>query len=159
MFADIKAAIARARAALRRRGASSQDADDLAQDAWLRMECSLKGEAVSNPEAYLIRTAINLSIDAHRAKSVRGEEVAVDDVALVDVAPGVEALLLGRERLARVTVGLERLPERTREIFLAHRLDGRTYTDIARELGVSINAVEKHVTKATLLLTSWMEGW
>lgn len=106
-----------------------------------------------------MRTAINLSIDAHRSKRLRGEEVAIDDVPLVDAAPGVEALLLGKERLARMAVGIERLPERTREIFLAHWLDGRSYTDIARELEISIKGVEKHVAKATMLLTSWMEGW
>lgn len=159
MFDDIKSAFLRVRAALRRRGASLHDADDFAQEAWLRMEHSLKGEAVPNPEAYLIRTAINLSIDAHRSKSARGDEVAIDDLPLVDAAPGAEALLLGKERLARMTVCIERLPERTREIFLAHRLDGRSYTDIARELEISIKAVEKHVTKATMLLTGWMEGW
>lgn len=159
MFDDIKAVFARVRAALRRRGASPHEADDLVQEAWLRMKHGLRGETAPNPEAYLIRTAINLSIDAHRSRSARGEDVAIDDVPLVDAAPGVEALLLGKERLARMAVGIERLPERTREIFLAHWLDGRSYTDIARELGISIKGVEKHVAKATMLLTSWMEGW
>lgn len=114
---------------------------------------------VANPAAFLMRTALNLSIDAHRAQRAHGEEVAIDDVVLADLAPGVEDVLLGRERLARMSVCLGRLPERTRGIFLAHRLDGRSYTDIARELGISVNAVEKHVTKATLLLTCCMEGW
>lgn len=86
-------------------------------------------------------------------------EVAIEDVILVGTAPGAEALLLGRERLARMSAGLDRLPERTRSIFLAHRLDGRNYTDIGRELGISSTAVEKHVSKATLALTCWMEGW
>jgi RNA polymerase sigma factor (sigma-70 family) len=149
----------RVKRSLVRRGRSFHEAEDLVQDAWVRMASHASSESVVNPEAFLMRTAINLSIDAHRSKLLRGEEVAIDDLPLVDAAPGAEALLLGKERLARMTVCIERLPERTREIFLAHRLDGRSYTDIARELGISIKAVEKQVTKATMLLTSWMEGW
>ncbi|MBE0546401.1 MAG: RNA polymerase sigma factor [Rubrivivax sp.] len=154
-----KLTFSRVKAALRRRGRTVHEAEDLVQEAWVRMASHGANDTVVNPAAFLMRTALNLSIDAHRAKGVHGTAVAIDDVVLVDVAPGAEALLLGKERLERMTVGLGRLPDRTREIFLAHRLDGRSYTEIARELGISINAVEKHVTKATLLLTSWMEGW
>ena len=154
-----KLTFSRVKAALRRRGRTVHEAEDLVQEAWVRMASHGANKTVANPGAFLMRTALNLSIDAHRAKGVQGEAVAIDDVVLVDIAPGAEALLLGKERLERMNGGLSRLPDRTREIFLAHRLDGRSYTDIARELGISINAVEKHVTKATLLLTSWMEGW
>jgi RNA polymerase sigma-70 factor (ECF subfamily) len=154
-----KLTFSRVQAALRRRGRSVHDAEDLVQEAWVRMASHGPKDAVANPGAFLMRTALNLSIDAHRAKGTHGEAVALEDVVLVDAAPGAEALLLGKERLERMIAGIGRLPDRTREIFLAHRLDGRSYTDIAQELGISINAVEKHVTKATLMLTSWMEGW
>lgn len=150
---------ARVRATLIRRGRTVHDAEDLVQEAWIRVAGHAGREAVANPEAFLMRTALNLSIDTHRARRVQGDEVALDDVVLADMAPSVEAWLLGRERVARLGVCLSRLPERTRGIFLAHRLDGRSYSDIARELDISVKAVEKHVTKATLLLTCWMEGW
>lgn len=156
---DFKAVSSRVKRALMRRGRTVHEAEDLVQEAWVRMAAHEGGGAPANPEAYLMRTAINLSIDAHWARSLQGDEVTLDDVVLVDVAPGVEAYLLGKERLARMSVCLGRLPERTRGIFLAHRLDGRSYTDIARELDISVKAVERHVTKATLLLTCCMEGW
>lgn len=156
---DFKAVCLRIKRALMRRGRTLHEAEDLVQEAWVRMSGHSGQDPPANPEAYLMRTAINLSIDAHRARSVQGEEVALDDMVLVDVAPGVEAYLLGKERLARLSVCIGRLPARTRDIFLAHRLDGRSYSDIARELDISVTAVEKHVTKATVMLTSWMEGW
>ncbi len=70
--------------------------------------------------AYLIRTAINIGIDEYRSRSAHGEETVLDDVVVADVAPGVDAHLLGKERLERVWQCMERMPERTREIFLAH---------------------------------------
>ncbi len=156
---DIQAVLSRVRGALRRRGASWHDADDWAQEAWLRMARHLQGRAVPNPEAYLTRTAINIGIDAHRARSAHEDHTAVEELDVADAAPGVEAQLLGKERLARMRQCLERLPERTREIFLAHRVAGRTYADIGREFGISETVVGKHVVKATALLAGWMEGW
>src|SRR4051812_41485259 len=115
MFDDIKLVFSRVRSALRRRGASQHDAEDWAQEAWLRMSGHLDGRAVPNPEAYLIRTAINISIDEFRSRSAHGEETALDDSVLVDVAPSVDAQLLGKERLERMWQCMERMPERTKE--------------------------------------------
>lgn len=154
-----KVTLSRVKAALRRRGASPHDADDMAQEAWLRMSRHLDGKAVPNPEAYLIRTAINVAIDDHRARSAQGAHAVIDDVVVADAAPSVEDQLLGKERLDRMWLCLERMPDRTREIFLAHRVADRTYADIGREFGISDSVVAKHVAKAARLLASWMEGW
>lgn len=159
MIGDIKAVFCRVRSALRRRGASSHDADDWAQEAWLRMARHLKGREVPNPEAYLTRTAINVAVDAHRSRAGHDADIVVDDLVVSDMVPGLEAQLLGKERLDRMWQCLERMPERTREIFLAHRVEERTYEDIGREFGISPSVVAKHVTRAATLLAQWMEGW
>lgn len=159
MFKNIKHALSLARAAVRRRGASSQDADDWAQEAWLRMTRRLQGRVVPNPEAYLTRTAINIAVDAHRARVRVDAEAVVDELVVEDMAPGVDAQLLGKERLARTWQCLERMPARTREIFLAHRVEERTYEEIGREFGISPSVVAKHVTRASIMLSQWMEGW
>jgi RNA polymerase sigma factor (sigma-70 family) len=156
---DWRAAFARVRSALMRRGRTSDEADDLVQEAWVRLACYEKEREVVQPEAFLMRAALNLSIDAHRARVSHGEQVVIDDVELEDAAPTAEEIMLGRERMARMSVGLGRLNEKTRNIFLAHRIDGLTYQEIARQHRLSISSVEKHVAKATLIITSWMEGW
>jgi RNA polymerase sigma-70 factor (ECF subfamily) len=151
--------LARVRAALRRRGASTQEAEDLVQEAWVRLAGYEAEQAVERPEAFLMRTALNLSIDAHRMRVGRGEEVLVEDVVLVDLAPTAEETLLAKERVERLSAGLARLSETTRSVFLSHRVEGETYEAIARRHGMSISAVHKHVAKAVLQLTRWMEGW
>ena len=142
-----------------RRGRSAQDADDLVQEAWVRLACYERDQPVEQPEAFLMRTALNLSIDVHRARVNHGDEVLVEEVVLLDVAPGTEAVVLARERMVRLSVGLGRLGEKTRNIFLAHRVDGLTYQEIAKRHGLSTSTVEKHIARATLQLTTWMEGW
>jgi len=150
---------ARVRDALRRRGSSTQDAEDIVQEAWVRLVSYQRDQVVDKPEAFLMRTALNLSVDANRTRVSHGEEVVLDEVVLADEAPAVESVVLGRERMARLTQCLARLGEKNRDIFLAYRLDGLTYREIADHHGLSISTVEKHVAKATLRLISWMEDW
>jgi RNA polymerase sigma-70 factor (ECF subfamily) len=159
MVSNWAATFARVRAALIRRGRSVHDADDLVQEAWVRLACYEREQPVSKPEAFLMRTALNLSVDVHRMHVSHGEEVVLEEVVLVDGAPGAEAVVLGRERIARLSVCLNRLNEKTRDIFWAHKGDGMTYQEIADQYGLSISTVEKHIAKATLQLTIWMEGW
>ena len=142
-----------------RRGRTRHDAEDLVQEAWVRLACYARKNAVDRPEAFLMRTALNLSIDAHRASRNRGEQMLLDEVVLVDASPGAEAVLLARERVARLSECLAALDARTRKIFLSHRLDGMTYGEIARDQRLSVSSVEKHIAKAMLVLTSAMEGW
>jgi RNA polymerase sigma-70 factor (ECF subfamily) len=152
--------LARVRGALQRRGRTSHEADDLVQEAWLRLvRYEDDKQPVEQPEAFLMRTALNLSIDTHRTSSGRGEHVLLEHVVLIDTAPSMEAALLAKERMARLTQGLARLSDKTRDVFLAHRIDGLPYTEIAKLHGISVATVHNHIAKATLRLTSWMEGW
>ncbi len=159
MVSNWHAVFARVRAALIRRGRTLHDADDLVQEAWVRLACYEREQTVAMPEAFLMRTALNLSIDTHRAHVNHGEEVLLEEVVLIDAAPGAEAVVLARERMARLSLCLGRLNEKTRDIFLSHRVDGMTYRKIAQRHGLSISTVEKLVAKATLQVTTWMEGW
>lgn len=152
--------LAKVRGALQRRGRTSHEADDLVQEAWLRLvRYEDEKQPVEQPEAFLMRTALNLSIDTYRTGSVRGEHVLLEHVVLVDTAPSIEAVLLAKERMARLALGLARLSDKTRDVFLAHRIDGLPYTEIAKLHGISVATVHHHIANATLRLTSWMEGW
>jgi RNA polymerase sigma factor (sigma-70 family) len=159
MSTNWKFAFASVRAALMRRGRTMHDADDLVQEAWVRLACYERERTVIEPEAFLMRTALNLSIDAHRTRMAHGEEVLLEHVVLVDTAPGAEAVVLARERMTRLSQCVGRLNDKTRDIFLAHRVDGLSYKEIAEHHQLSISSVEKHIAKATLQVTCWMEGW
>ena len=142
-----------------RRGRTGHDADDLVQDAWVRLACYERRQTVAEPEAFLMRAALNLSIDAYRTSKNHGEQVLLDDMVLVDATPTADAILLARERIARLSECLAGLDARTCRIFLAHRVDGMSYLEIARDHRLSVSSVEKHIAKAMLVVTRSMEGW
>ena len=58
--------MAKARAVLRKRGASADDADDLVQEAFVRISSYERARSVQSREALLVKAAINLSIDQAR---------------------------------------------------------------------------------------------
>ncbi len=159
MVKNLQTILSRVRAALMRRGRTRHDADDLVQEAWVRLACYERSQTVAEPAAFLMRAALNLSIDGYRAARNHGEQVLLEETMLVDTTPTAEAILLARERIARLSVCLAGLDAKTRRIFLAHRVDGMTYLEIARDNSLSVSAVEKHIAKAMLVITRSMEGW
>ena len=149
----------RVRSALMRRGRTPHEAEDLVQEAWIKMASYEREHPIKQPEAFLMRTALNLSIDAHRMSISHGEEVAVEDVVLIDVAQSIDDVVLAKERMARLTICLRRLSPKTRDIFLSYRLEDLTYQEIAARHGLSVSTVEKHVARAMAQLAGWMSDW
>lgn len=60
--------------------------------------------------------------------------------------------------LGRLEAAMRRLNPRTREIFLAKRLDGMSYAEIARRTGLSVRRVERHMTKALVAIDRELHG-
>jgi RNA polymerase sigma factor (sigma-70 family) len=147
------------KAVLMRRGRTVHDAEDLVQEAWVRLAMFESRQAVEQPEAFLMRAALNLSTDAYRSRAHHGEQLVLEEVVLVDSSPSSEDRVLALEQLARMSLCLASLNPKTRDIFLAHRQEGLRYEDIARRHGLSVSAVEKHIARAMLELTIGMEGW
>lgn len=57
-----------------------------------------------------------------------------------------------QELIARMEVILHRLPRRTRDIFLAHRVEGLSYAEIAERNGLTERQVERHMVRALVRL-------
>lgn len=138
-----------------RRTACPEEARDLVHDVFSRI-ISFGGRrrtALEKPEAYISRVATNLLKDRARASSRRSSHLHV--VASEEVLPAVdqEKLLETRDMLHRVEGAMLRLKPTTREIFMAHRLDGLSYAEIAEKTGLSVKGVEKQMSKAISEIT------
>lgn len=135
------------------------DAEDLLHTAYVRLERYRTEHEVENPGAFMVRTAVNIAVDTHRHEKFWETGGAGKTGQRADDAPLQDEVIAARERLARVKEGLAKLPPRTREIFLMHRLEGRKYREIAVQFGISQSAVEKHIARAMLFLTEWTRDW
>ncbi|MCP4029248.1 MAG: RNA polymerase sigma factor [Sphingomonas sp.] len=132
------------------RRADRQDAGDLVHESFVRFANSdaCREQTIECPEAYLNQIATNLLRDRAKSALQRSlpNHVSADDVPLTgtDLVAALEA----RDKLNRLQTALMRLKPKTREIFLAHRLDGLSYKQIAERTGLSVKGVEWHMTKA-----------
>lgn len=62
------------------------------------------------------------------------------------------------ELLNRIEQALTTLPCRDREIFLAHRVDGLSYQEIANRTGLSVRRVERHIARALYGIDRALDG-
>jgi len=138
------------------RGVAWQDADDIVQEAFARLESYTRAHELRSQEAFLVTAALNISRDQARHRVHAAEVSEFDLESLVDSAPQPEEQLRQQERLRRADAGLSRLDPVTRRCLLAQRLDGMTFPEIAQQEGMSVSAVEKRVTRAMVFLTQWM---
>ena len=144
------------RAVVLGRGVAAQDADDIVQEAFARLESYARAHQLRSREAFLVTTALNISRDQARRRVHASEVDDFDLESIVDTAPQPEERLRVQERLRRASAGLARLDQVTRRCLLAQRLDGMTFPQIANREGMSVAAVEKRVTRAMMFLTQWM---
>ena len=134
---------------LRRRVPDSEEASDMLHEIFARM-VRLGGDKLrelERPEAYLTRMTGNLLHDRARRNLPLDQPVELDETELecgVDPVRHLET----RDMLARVEAAMERLRPRTRAIFVAHRIHGLSYAEIAEQFGISVKGVEKQMSRA-----------
>jgi RNA polymerase sigma-70 factor (ECF subfamily) len=159
-MSSLRNILEKARRAVLRRGAPVDEVDDLVQEAFLRVEAYERERTVRSREALLVTAAVNLSRDsARRRRHSPIVDIDADLSTIIDRTPAPDEIVRAQARLRRAAEGLDRLPERTRRILLARRLDGKGFKEIAEAEGMTVAAVEKQVARATLELMKWTDGW
>jgi RNA polymerase sigma-19 factor, ECF subfamily len=135
---------------LMRRLQSSQHAQDLAQEAYLRLLRVERAELVRQPRAYLYRIAVNLILE-FRLRA-RREPIVFDSDALAEAAEQIsEAPADEGERAAdaqQIELILDQLPPLYRAIFVLRKRDGLSYQEIAEQLEISVHTVKKYLARA-----------
>jgi RNA polymerase sigma-70 factor (ECF subfamily) len=140
---------------LLRRGRTQHEAEDLIQEAFLRMqEYCERGGQVERPEGFLVRTVMRLAINARRDehRDLYTTEQVEELTHLLDTQPTPDEVLAGDECLRRMSVALDAVSRRTRDIFFMHRVDGYSYAQIAQLTGLSISSIEKQIASALAVL-------
>jgi RNA polymerase sigma factor (sigma-70 family) len=133
-----------------RRVRDMNEVDDLVQEVFLRIVRRGSAGELEKLEGYVFKTAASVLTDRERRRKVRqtGRHVPFEPELHAGEAPGPERTLIGLQTLEAIGVALLELPERTRRVFVLRRVEGLSSPEIARRLGVSPSAVEKHMLKA-----------
>ncbi len=129
----------------------SASAEDIVQEAWIRMSQGTAETSIDAPVSYVRRVVRNLALDEYRQRRWRERVTPLDpddDPEMLDGdAVGVDRMLMARQELALVTAELARMPARMRRAVELHRVSGAPLREIAAELGVSITTAHALVTQ------------
>lgn len=145
---------------LTRKTGCTEDARELTQDLWLQLQRRAPAEA-DNPEAYLFTMARNLALDHLRRRQLAVEHGEAWRALHPDEPQSADAALLLAQRhvLDRVTARLQALPERTREVFVAHRVNGIGQDELAVQHGVTRSTIERDVQRGALAVQAVLDDW
>jgi len=117
-------------------------AEDLVQDAWLRVEAVERRRLIAEPVGYLYRTVRNLALDVYRARKRSGrrsvEGLVEDGNQPTNDSPSPEAVVVARSDLQRLLESLNELPERTRRAVILYKVEGLKLREVAARLNVSV---------------------
>ena len=134
---------------LRRRTESEEVAEDLAQEAFLKLLRQLEsGKIVRNARAYLFLVARNLIVDHYRTRKLPGEVPELEDTSQEEAREEEE-----RRRIAGwMRRFITYLPSPYRETLLLSEIRGLPYAEISEQLGVSTGTIKSRVHRGRELV-------
>ena len=124
------------------------------QETFLKVFEAERRTNISNPKAFLFKTARNLALNelakrrGRRTDTVEDLEklaVSTDEWPELDSLP--EAHVAMQEQLALAWGAIQELSPRVREVFVLRKVHGLKQREIALRLGISESTVEKHIAK------------
>lgn len=142
---------------LSRKMKSPEDAEDIAQNAFIRIQRVANSGELDNLKAYLYQTASNLAIDQLRREKLHHNYVNHEtnkQLTCADQNPSSadhftpDRLISAQRQLNEIKKALDTLPLKCRQAFLLHRNKGLSYSEIAQEMCVSVSSVEKYILQS-----------
>jgi len=129
---------------------SKQDAQDLSQEAYLRLLRVDQVKLIDNPQAYLFRIAVNLIYEL-RIRSNGNKALvtdSLDDVEELISSNDPQSAFEISDAIAQLEKTVKELPAVYQSILLMRKRDGLSHTEISKILNISIHTVRKYLTRA-----------
>ncbi|MGH6870881.1 MAG: sigma-70 family RNA polymerase sigma factor [Rhizomicrobium sp.] len=135
---------------------SREEAQDVAQDLYVRLINAQPSTDIGNPTSYVYRVALNLASDRRRER----RRAMLRDIDWTDsqhdrsggevVAhePSAERMHAARQRLEAVRRALDELSPQCRRAFMLHKFEGLSHQEVAERAGITRSTVEKHMNTA-----------
>jgi RNA polymerase sigma-70 factor (ECF subfamily) len=138
------------RAWLLARFPSLPDVDDLVQETFFKVLQARGITSIRSTRALLFATARNLALDFVRRQCVVVfEPISEDDeFSSLNDQDDVASVINKQQELELLTLAIQSLPPRSRQVMTLRTAYGFTPAQIAAKLGVSLSTVEKEMAKS-----------
>lgn len=126
---------------------TTEDAQDILQDIFLRLIVNTEENDITQVSAWLYRAARNRIIDHSRKheevglEDSFGEEVRELTDILIDESGGQEEDMVRNTVWARLYEALEELPEEQQQAFVETEMEGRSFKELSAMTGVPLKTL------------------
>lgn len=128
---------------------STEESENLIQDVFLSLwENRHKVEKDSSIKSYIFTITYNSAISIIRKKARKSEffEYLKTQQEIIEEPVNVE--LEYKELTNKLDEIIKVLPQRQREVYVMHKVEGLKYCEIAERMNISVNTIENHMSHA-----------
>lgn len=138
-----------------RRVRNHAEAEDLTQEVFARL-AGMAHATLQSSSAYMFQIAANLLRDRYRREQSRQSYLARHGWEQNQSVDWLDPhrVTSSRDSIAALCAALDRLPGRTQSIFILYRLENIPKPVIADTFGLTVSAVNRHLTKAMAFLSA-----
>ncbi|MEQ1635519.1 MAG: sigma-70 family RNA polymerase sigma factor [Methylococcales bacterium] len=129
---------------------TEEAAEDILQDAYMRLSHYQTLDNIDNPRAFVFRVVANLVIDHQRLSANRIPHDSNEEMlhAIPDQQAEPDTVYQTQQRLAIIKQALDELPLSCRQAFYLNRIEGYSHANCAVKLQISESMVAKHLLHA-----------
>jgi RNA polymerase sigma-70 factor (ECF subfamily) len=137
-----------------------KEIEDIVQETYVRICAVNKTEQILHPRSFLYRTARNLALD-HLKRAETRTNVSMEDEGLgLDVVEGdfdqVYSQVSATQEFEHFCEAVRHLPLQCRKAFVLKKVYGYSQKEIAENLNISENTVEKHIAMGLVRCRQFM---
>jgi len=132
-------------------------AKDLTQDTYIRALEVDKKSTMSIEKSYLYKIARNLVIDKVRRSKVITQMPYDEETHCNEQKDSPEGIIYDEFNQEKLKECIQNLPRRNKQAFVLYLYKGYSRKEISEIMGISTNAVEKNITRATLKIKEEMK--
>jgi RNA polymerase sigma-70 factor (ECF subfamily) len=137
---------------------NEDQAEDITQEAFIKLWQNCADVPLEKAKSYLYTIANNASLNViSHQKVVLNYAKSSPNKESTNESP--EFLLEEEQFKSKLLQAIEKLNEKQRVAFLMNRIDGKKYAEIAKELEISVKAVEKRIHLALIELRKEFENF
>lgn len=139
------------------------DVEDVLQDTYLKVyHLEQKGTKIDKPKSFLFTVAKNLALNELNRQSRRISETIDDCLGEEAVEqlkhPSADNEIEAHQALGQYCEAIAQLPPKCRQVYLLRKVHGLSHKDIARRMGMSLDAVEKQLFRGMSRCRQYLES-
>lgn len=146
---------------------NTEMAEEIADDVMFYLWDHRQEAEVVNLKSWLLKAVRNKSINALKSSSMR-DRASTDSISdterhdlitqLFDDEHPLEKLI-AEEIKDEINEAIDQLPEDARNVFVLCKMNGKKYSEVADELGISVNTVKYHMKNSMKIMESVMKKY